>query len=139
MDGESIMKFQAGVQYGDWKGSAALDDGDHNSIRKILRDRKIIDDDEFLIGWEIWVGEMHGTEVKTPSFSGYVIKADRFETVQKKLSARDKPIEVKRVSICLSMEEFLLLFKRISIAVQSRDIGFHGIDFEIVEDTDYEE
>jgi len=42
--------FDASVQYGDWDGGCAADDGDLTSIRRLLEDRGLIKDGEFIVG-----------------------------------------------------------------------------------------
>ena len=121
--------FRASVQYNDWKGTAAADDADQNSIRKLLRERGALSDDDFLIGIELWLGEMHGDEVERPSVSALIIDAEDFEEAKRLLNETGDPLPVKRVELELSMEEFLLLFKRFAVSLSWQDFDLTGREY----------
>ena len=53
--------FHAQVQYEDWKGTSTADDDGHTNFRKYLENEDLIKEDEFLVGIELWSGEVHGS------------------------------------------------------------------------------
>lgn len=124
-----MTTFRAGVQYNDWKGTAAADDADRNDIGKLLRERGALSDDEFLVGIELWLGEMHGDEVENPSVSALIINAEDYEAAERTLNETDDPLPVKRVELELSMKEFLLLFKRLAISLSWRGLDLTGREY----------
>lgn len=124
-----MQTFIASVQYSDWKGTAAADNADRNDIRKLLRERGVLSDDEFLVGIELWLGEMHGDKVKPPSVGALIIDAENFEAAERILDETDDPLPVKRVDLELSMEEFLLLFKRFAVSLSWRGLDLTGRDY----------
>src|SRR3979490_828679 len=109
----SMSYFKAGVQYGDWDGTAAADDADHNhvSLQRYLDDNKLIQPDEFLIATSLWVGENHG-KLGSVSVTAYLYKkAGGFDTVKAELDALQGAIPVRKVDIELTLEEYFVLFK----------------------------
>lgn len=126
--------FVAGVQYDDWKGTAAADDADLGGIRKLLRDRGMLGDDEFLVGIEIWVGENHGGEVKEPFITALIVKGNTFETVAETLQKSRDPINVRKVNLDdLSIIQFIGLFKRFNVALAWNGLDFAGREYEVSE------
>jgi hypothetical protein len=125
-----MMVFDASVQYGDWKGTAKADRADQNEIRSLLRDRKLMRSGEFLVGLEVWVGENHTGRPMVPTISAYLIQAANFEQAQAFLREHD-PVPVRRVQIDnMTLDEFAARFKRFSIALGPRDLGFVGREYE---------
>ncbi|MCZ6610048.1 MAG: hypothetical protein O7A66_08615 [Alphaproteobacteria bacterium] len=121
--------FQANVQYNDWKGTAAADNADQNDIRKLLNERGMISDDEFLIGIDLWLGEMHGQELAGPGAYALIIDAKDYREAERKLNEAHDPLSFKRVRLDLSMEEFLLLFKRFAVSLSWKGFDLTGHEY----------
>jgi len=69
--------FRAGVQYGDWTGTAAADNADQNDLHNLLVAKKAFDrDTEFLLGASLWIGENHGGKVQAPYISAFITPLD---------------------------------------------------------------
>lgn len=124
--------FKAGVQYDDWKGTAAADDLDRGSLRTILIDRGLIDEGDFPIAVEVWVGENGGGEPKPPVISVFVAEGMRgADTAKEFLERSADPLDLKKVELELSLTEFFGLFKRFSIVIGRRGLA--------IEDREYRE
>lgn len=121
--------FDANVQYNDWKGTAALDDADLKDIRKFMQERGLLNDDEFLIGMKLWLGELHGDEIERPFVHAFVINAQDFEAAKRTLDTTADPLPLKKVEVDLSMDEFLLLFKRFAISVSWSGLDVSGREY----------
>jgi hypothetical protein len=119
------MEFQATSQYNDWKGTAAADDPHPGDLRGLLRDRRLITDDEFVVGMEVWIGENHAGQVAPASIRVLAIRAADFGQAQSKLAAG--PVVVRKIDLELSLEEFIGLFKRVSIKLAWRDLPLSGL------------
>jgi hypothetical protein len=125
--------FEASVQYNDWIGTAAADDADRNDVRKLLSDLGVLADDEFLLGIEMWLGEMHGDEVPRPYLHAFIIDAGNGEIAEHQVRVARGPLPVKQIDFELSMEEFFLLFKRFAIHLSSRNLNPSGRNYDAVQ------
>ncbi len=127
------MKFKAGVQYGDWEGTAAADNADETSFTKRLLDQGLIGENEFLVGIEIWSGENHAGVASPPTVYAYVVDGDSHANVGSYLSNKSTPAKVKQVEITLSYEEFFGLFKRFNVVLTGRELDLVNREYEIEE------
>ncbi|MNC50288.1 hypothetical protein D3C75_995210 [compost metagenome] len=112
-------KFRAGVQYDDFKGTAAADRHDRNDFSTYLKQKGLIHDEEFLVGVEMWSGEVHGpVQDKPVSVTALItdLKGDIDE------AAQSDRLQVRRVEVEISLGEFFGLFKRFHLSISS-----HGI------------
>ena len=118
-DGTFDETFEAGVQYGDWKGQAKADDiGDGVNMAGPLRqwfdDDALIDPGEFVVGFKLW-NEENGAKL-TPIYVELVlVKAANFEAAS--LALKVRPIHARRVRREVGAEQFFRLFKRFSLAL----------------------
>lgn len=117
-----MKNFRASVQYGDWKGTVSADEHDIGHILNVLKDRGLADDSDFLVAIDLFLGEMHGDKVVEPYVTAYLVKARNFEEAEEFLNDTPDPLPMKEVTIDVTMEEFLLFFKRLSIAMSKRDL-----------------
>ena len=117
------MTFTAGVQYNDWKGTAAADDADKHDLMDWLKAKKLIQEGEFLVGIDVFVGENHGGKHKDPIYGHalFVQKGD-FDSVKQMIDAANGPILVRRVNFNMNALEFLGLFKRLSITISRKNM-----------------
>ena len=125
--------FQASAQYYDWKGDVAADNADMQGIRDLMKERGLLSDNEFLVGVYLWLGEMDGSKLERPFVYAYVIDADKYENAEKTLKETSGPLRVKKVDLDLSMEEFLLLFKRFSLAISLKGLDLMGRELDVIE------
>ncbi len=124
-----MTTFGASVQYNDWKGTVAADDANLNDIRKLLTDRGELSSDEFLLGVELWLGEMHGGELERPSVKALIIDAENYEAAERILNESEGMPPVKVIELDLSMEEFLLLFKRFAVSMSWQNLDLTGREY----------
>jgi hypothetical protein len=114
------MRFRAAVQYGDFEGTASADNAGDIDVRKYLKERDLIKDDEFLLGTSVFIGENHGP--KQPIFvqaSAYLYKrSGNFDDVARELKSVRGPIPVRVVTIDIeNFDQFVLLFKRFDVTL----------------------
>lgn len=122
-----MESFVAGVQYGDWKGTAAADNADLKDIHELLRSKGAYDyTKEAVIGVRLWIGENHGGHVEAPYVTALIVDAAGYGDVPKLLASQDGPIPVKRVELELTLEEFMGLFKRFSVVLTKSGLDLDG-------------
>jgi hypothetical protein len=127
-----MPKLKANVQYGDFEGTAAADDGHDQSIHNFLREKGVVSKDDFLVGVEIWVGENHGGPSKPPTIRALIAPAGDFDTFKSNLD-RQEELRLREVEIELSFEDFFGLFKRFSIVLTKRGLDLMGREYEAIE------
>ena len=125
-------RFVASVQYNDWKGTSAADSSAERSPETWLEEQGHKEKGEFLIGIKVWAGEFHGAYEDPISVEFLLVEAGDYDTVAEKLQTEPDPIDAKRVSVDMSIAEFLGLFKRFAITL-SRDRMFEGREYSFIE------
>lgn len=122
--------FHASVQYGDFKGTAAADRRDQNSISQYLEKEGLINQGEFLVGIEAYASELSGKpQVTDISVTALVTKYEGYDDVQAAVDSGN-PLKVRKIQFDLSLVDFFSLFKRFQISISShgmidqRDIIF---------------
>ncbi|HEX8624506.1 MAG TPA: hypothetical protein VF782_05440 [Allosphingosinicella sp.] len=113
------MSFKAGVQYGDFEGSAAADRADQGDLGDYLRNNGLLQPGEFLVGAEVWIGENHGGVVKAPFISALVVEAPDYDGAVRDVLNQD-PVPVRKIDLPLSLNEFIGLFKRFAVTLTIR-------------------
>ncbi|MEL3892531.1 hypothetical protein V6B08_19800 [Ferrovibrio sp. MS7] len=115
--------YRASVQYNDWKGTAAADDADKNSLSDLLTERGLMNEGEFLLSAHLWVGEVHGGELGSVFVCATITQLSNADAVESLVRANCGPLPVKRVELELSLGEFVVLFKRFAVVLTSRDLN----------------
>jgi hypothetical protein len=113
------MSFKAGVQYGDFEGSAAADRADQGDLSDYLRKNGLMQAGEFLVAAEVWIGENHGGVVKDPFIRALVVDAPDYDGAVRDVLNQD-PVPVRKIDLPLSLNEFIGLFKRFAITLTVR-------------------
>ncbi|WP_449126122.1 hypothetical protein [Pseudomonas viridiflava] len=109
--------FKAGVQYGDFKGTAAADDHDNYRINDYMISQGLKTKDEQIVGIKLWSGEVHGKLQNQPVIvTAYIMEGPGFEEISAAIDGVD-PIPVKQVRFEVSLEQFFGFFKRFEIAI----------------------
>jgi len=111
--------FKAGVQYGDLKGSSAADRADMTDAAKWLKEQGHINDDEFVLGILMSVGENHGTHRDPVSVAFLVSSLNGYENIPEMIQASGDPIQVKKINVDMNIIDFLALFKRLEITLSN--------------------
>jgi len=114
-----MESFKAGVQYGDLKGSSAADRADMTDAAKWLKENGHINDDEFVLGISMSVGENHGTHRDPVSVVFLVSGLNGHENIPEMIQASGEPIQVKKISVDMKIIDFLALFKRLEITLSN--------------------
>ncbi|HYY73070.1 MAG TPA: hypothetical protein VE778_05705 [Candidatus Bathyarchaeia archaeon] len=127
--------FKASVQYGDWEGTAAADNGDQKSLEQYLTDKGLIKEGEFLVAASLWVGENHDGEIGGVYVHAYIYAGgEELEKVAAAIERTTGPIPVREVDLELKLEKFVSLFKRFSVMFTWRGLSLEGREYEIVSD-----
>jgi hypothetical protein len=129
-----MSTFGARVQYGDWHGDCKADNLDLGGLRKVLRERGLITDGDFIIGFTAWNGENgEGLPLDPVDLSVYVVRAWKYEEARRIIDESD-PIPARRIRLEMTPDEFLHIFKRFSIALSWQDFPLHGREIVIPQD-----
>lgn len=110
--------FNASVQYGDWKGTAAADRADNHDPERRLEKNGTKKPNEFLIGIEIWAGENHGKHKDPISVTFLLASASDHDTVKNQIET-GKPLQVRKVREDMNLVDFFGLFKRFSVSISN--------------------
>jgi hypothetical protein len=114
-----MESFKAGVQYGDLKGSSAADRADMTDAAKWLKGNGHINNDEFVLGISMSVGENHGTHRDPVSVVFLVSGLNGHANIPEMIQASGEPIQVKKISVDMKIIDFLALFKRLEITLSN--------------------
>jgi hypothetical protein len=126
--------FKAGVQYGDWEGTAAADGADATAVHNYLEEKGLIGKDEFLLAVNLGVGENHGGKIGSIFVRAFVFKgSNNFDTLKPVLDQMTGPIPVREIRLELTLEEFFGLFKRFDVMLTWDGLELEGRPFDIVE------
>ena len=131
-----LDNLQAGTQYGDWKGSVAADEfGADDSFDKLFEAIGEVDPDkEIMIGFNFyWIeGSVYvsGYFHDLPDENG----AGWYPTLNQKFQADpDETINVKKVDVQITLEEFFKRFKRFNAVFVNRALDIIGREIHVPE------
>ena len=122
------MRFKAGVQYGDWKGTAAADNADFSAMSKYLQQAGLLGTSEFLVGFEVYVGETRGTEPPFFSSRAFIIQSGDFETAKEAVDSQN-PLPVEAKDLDLKLADFFKLFKRFNLVLTHRGLDLENREY----------
>lgn len=122
------MSFKAGVQYGDFGGTAAADRADKGDLTDYLRANGLMQSNEFLVAAELWVGENHGGVIKNSSIRALVVDAPDYDGAVKDMLNQD-PVTVRAISVPVSIEQFIGFFKRFAVTLTVRGSDLDSKDY----------
>ena len=117
-----MPRFSAHVQYDDWKGTAAADDADATAIRKYLRDNGLLNDREFVVGFEVYSGQSHF------AVRAFIIEAGDYDGAVKEIT-QNQPVETTIRELPLTRDQFFELFKRVSIVLTQKGLNLNGKEY----------
>lgn len=122
------MSFKAGVQYGDYEGTAAADRADVNDLADYMQSQGLMHPGEFLIAVELWIGENQRGNVAQPSIRALVVNAPNYEGAVRDVLNQD-PVPVRKIDLPLSLEDLLARFKRFAVTLTIRGVDLSGKDY----------
>lgn len=130
-------RFQAGTQYGDWKGTAAADEfGDvTDQFDELFEATGNVDPDkEIMIGFGFYYSE--GIFLCSGYFHPLPEENDRghYPSLNAKFQ-KDQidPIQVKKVDVELTLEQFFKYFKRFNVVLVNGAMDIIGREYETVD------
>ncbi|MBS7546277.1 hypothetical protein [Ancylobacter oerskovii] len=121
--------LKAGVQYGDWDGTVAADNGDQGGIHDHLREKGLLRDDEALLAIRFHSGSTDGI----PWVDALVLRAAGFDGAKQILQQTDTPTLYQR-KFEPTLQEFFSLFKRFNIVLTISGQNLSGREFDIVQE-----
>jgi hypothetical protein len=134
--------LKAGVQYGDWHGTAAADNADFEmTVHKYLEKKKQIKPGEYLLAVQLYTGsETKVGKLDEPYIRAYLLDGARdFEQAKARLDeleAAGELIPVREVEINVPLEEFISWFKRFSVMLTARDLPLTDRECRVTEHDD---
>ncbi|MEQ1950565.1 hypothetical protein [Mesorhizobium sp. CN2-181] len=119
-------RFEAGVQYNDWKGTVAADEADNKSIQSFFRERCGLGKDSYVVGIR-----MHEhTSSRGMWVRAIVADGEGFDDVNTQITA-EGTLRFKEFDLELSYDEFFKLFKRFSLVLTTPSLKLDGREYEI--------
>lgn len=112
--------FDTSAQYNDWQGAVAADNDVDATIQALLTDRGLKTDDEIVVGLTLYAGETYS------SISAYLVKAQNYEEAKAHLAGSSSPTARKVEIDGLTIQEFVGLFKRFSVAMSWQGFDLVG-------------
>lgn len=110
--------FTASTQYSDLKGSVAADRGDDLNAREWLNQRGLLQENEHVVGIQMFAGENHGQHRDPVHVSFLLAPAENARKVYVP-GGEAVPTVVRRVRVDMSVHEFFALFKRFEVCLSS--------------------
>lgn len=109
-------RFRASVQYNDLTGSSAADRADRGGPEEWLRGKGLMQNDEFVVGIELWVGENPGVH-RDPIAVHFLLTKGGFDSVKETITKTSGAFATRRVTQDMPVAEFMGLFKRFSVTL----------------------
>lgn len=120
-------RFRAGVQYDDWRGTAAADNADKNDLASYLEERGLFDRGrEFILGVNFSALDY---DVDEPFIHVIIADQSGYDDTSRWLRDQRDPIPVKRVTLEMPLVDFLRLFKRLDVVMTNKDLELEGREF----------
>ena len=129
----SMTRFTAGTQYGDWKGTAAADEfGDVTDKFDELFEAtgKVDPKNDIMIAFEFYAGEGHFY------LAGYFHPKSNsnslgwIPSLNDDFNSNAKPIQVRKVEVNLTLEQFFKYFKRFNVVLVQSGLDISGRDYD---------
>jgi hypothetical protein len=125
-----MESFKASTQYGDWQGASSADAVHTTTFHEYLEKNGLIKPHEFLVAVSLYTSEHDFAVVHAFLFKN----GDSFESVKEAVDATDGPIPVRRISIKMTAEEFLNLFKRFDVMLTWHGLELNGREYDAEEE-----
>ena len=115
---EYTEKFVARTQYGDWKGTIAVDNhAGRTDIRSWLEQEGQLNENDFIYGIEIH-GEYPGGGYGDPRISVLLFEVKNGRILKDVVEDGEK-IPLKKLYLNMSLQDFLSKFKRLDITLSA--------------------
>lgn len=106
--------FEAGVQYNDFKGTAAADRADELSFRDYLKEVGLCSADEIVVGIRIGFAGNHGREMETVGVVAYLFAGGS--------AGGDAPKDVRAVEVDITTAKLFSFFKRFDMVMTTKGL-----------------
>ena len=130
--------FQAGTQYGDWKGTAAADEhGADNAFDELFEATGKVDPEK-----EIMIGFDFSNYEGSIFLAGYFHRKPAenalgwYPTLNNEFQKQTGPIKVKKVRVEITLEQFFKYFKRFNVMLADSALDITGREYEVTEGDD---
>jgi len=138
--GEGMSEFKARVQYMDWEGTAAADASDQLEIHEYLRNKGLLQDNEFLLAVNIFVGETHHNKIEYVYVAAFIYEGQySYDKLKPILDQSTGPIPVRQVQLALTLEEFVGMFKRFDVMLTWHGLNLTDRTYDVTEEVEPEE
>ncbi|MGN3747526.1 hypothetical protein [Proteus mirabilis] len=115
----SIEKFNANVQYDDYKGTTAADKQDINDVYKYLEKKQQRNKNEFIVGISLYAHDLALNPAYELSVRFFLSDLQGESDVPTLIKSKN-PLSVKEVKIDMSYREFFQLFKRFNLTLSPK-------------------
>lgn len=115
--------FTAGVQYNDWKGTAAADDADNESVQAFFR-KNGLPDDAHIVAIRAYYLAVDGKV----TVRGIYADGKGFDSVQAQIESADT-LQFKEIELELTPVDFFKMFKRFSVVLTQKGLGLDGREY----------
>lgn len=119
-----MERFEAGVQFGDWSGTAEADGAATNDLGAVLKARGLVPAGQFLVGFDVWLSEATGAV----GVKAYFAEGDSYDDAVRKFPPSG-PVAITEVEVPLTLDEFLKCFKRFNIRATRQGMDLNGREF----------
>jgi hypothetical protein len=127
-----MPQLRASVQYGDWEGTAAADNGDTQNITELLRERGHIDENEFVAAIEFSIWENHSkTVIDNVSITAFIAKTPEGENWGAGFARDRSTLKLRQVEIKMTIPEFFGHFKRFAIMLTASNLNLTDRTYEV--------
>lgn len=115
----SIEKFNASVQYDDYKGTTAADKQDINDVYKYLEKKQQRNKNEFIVGISLYAYNLALNPSHELSVRFFLSDLQGESDVPTLIKSKN-PLSVKEIKIDMSYREFFQLFKRFNLTLSPK-------------------
>lgn len=115
----SIEKFNASVQYDDYKGTTAADKQDINDVYKYLEKKQQRNKNEFIVGISLYTYNLALNPSHELSVRFFLSDLQGESDVPTLIKSKN-PLSVKEIKIDMSYREFFQLFKRFNLTLSPK-------------------
>jgi len=125
-----MVMFKAKTTYGDYEGTASIDNADVNRINSYITKNNLIKEKHFIIGFDMYCGEVIDKK-HFDIVAYYFDDVDNFEDAKKIIDSGSN-LSVRKVEFKIPTNTLMKLFKRFSIAVHPNGLDITGRELSVL-------
>ena len=120
--------FKASVQYDDFRGTVAADGADVGGAKKWLTDNGHINEDEYVIGISMSVGENFGVH-QDPIYVDFLVSGLKgYNNIPEMIQSSGEPIQIRKIEVEMNLTDFFSLFKRFGVTLSVSGL-LEGVEY----------